>query len=560
MFIQLLATIYIGQINFPLNDDWNYAFTVMEYLQFGSIEVTTWTLTTAVTNYILGILTCSLVGFSFQNLHILTQAVSLLGCYALYLCLRRMSIPVGPSAFAALTLLFNPLFFPLSHSFMTDSVFASLGCIYLFTCLFIGTRTPKRCLCVCLSAIALVLSRQVGIALIIAQTVTELLNSAIISKSSKAKWQQRGLAILPATCSALALCSYYCWIIKEGFYLNSYTIETTYWAGLVASRQVWFSEIGKNILISFIYLGLFTLPVSICNLPSTINSFQPALRKFYLLLALELGISVSLGCFSRAACMPLCDNVLNSYGIGPIFVGHEAGILGLHPIADSIWVFMTYMGILGGAMAASAIACKLLQLKTIPTAEYSVREKAFITCVFATLGYGSWICVRGLYDRYLIFSVILIIVTVTVPICARKHSQDKLSTNPFFYFRKTNFDLSAKAFAAVLLSLFSYFSVIGTRDYIDMNRAKWHLLNEATDRRKIPYTKIDGGWEFNGWSFYTQSYDCRIRPTYAAKTMAKAPYIISLAGMAGFDEISSCEFSRQLVPQQCKMRLLHRRD
>ena len=180
--------------------------------------------------------------------------------------------------------------------------------------------------------------------------------------------------------------------------------------------------------------------------------------------------------------------------------------------------------------------------------------------MFATLGYGSWICVRGLYDRYLIFSVILIIVTVTVPICARKHSQDKLSTNPFFYFRKTNFDLSAKAFAAVLLSLFSYFSVIGTRDYIDMNRAKWHLLNEATDRRKIPYTKIDGGWEFNGWSFYTQSYDCRIRPTYAAKTMAKAPYIISLAGMAGFDEISSCEFSRQLVPQQCKMRLLHRRD
>lgn len=257
--------------------------------------------------------------------------------------------------------------------------------------------------------------------------------------------------------------------------------------------------------------------------------------------------------------MPLCDNVLNAYGIGPIFVGHEAGILSLHPITNSLWVAMTYLGIWGGAMAASSIACKFLQLKAIPAAEYSIRERAFVICVLATLIYGGWICVRGLYDRYLIFSVVLTIISVAVPICAKKNSQDILSINPFFYFRQTPFDPSAKATALALLSLFSYFSVVGTRDYIDMNRAKWHLLNEATDSKKIPYTKIDGGWEFNGWSFYTKSYDCRIRPTYAAKTMANAPYIISLNPMKGFDEIKSCEFTRQLIPQKCKMLLLHRR-
>lgn len=36
-------------------------------------------------------------------------------------------------------------------------------------------------------------------------------------------------------------------------------------------------------------------------------------------------------------------------------------------------------------------------------------------------------------------------------------------------------------------------------DYLSLNALAGPALNELTDRLRVPYGEIDGGYEFNGW-------------------------------------------------------------
>jgi hypothetical protein len=78
-----------------------------------------------------------------------------------------------------------------------------------------------------------------------------------------------------------------------------------------------------------------------------------------------------------------------------------------------------------------------------------------------------------------------------------------------FVSENSDFDLIGlpdKALTLFLISLFAYFSVASTHDFLAWNRARWQALNELTVVQKISPKLIDGGYEFNSWRLADRRY------------------------------------------------------
>jgi hypothetical protein len=63
--------------------------------------------------------------------------------------------------------------------------------------------------------------------------------------------------------------------------------------------------------------------------------------------------------------------------------------------------------------------------------------------------------------------------------------------------------------AAVLIAGFLVFSVCGTRDYLAWNRVRWQALDELTNGEHVRPSHIDGGFEFNGYHYYSTEYQAK---------------------------------------------------
>src|ERR1051325_268176 len=119
--------------DFPLNDDWSYGMTVKRLVQGEGYHPSGWTFMTLITQALWGWLFCLPYGFSFTALRFSTLALSLIGTLAMYCLVRQLERPRMLAVICALTVAFNPIYFALSNSFMTDVPFTTLA---ILTALF----------------------------------------------------------------------------------------------------------------------------------------------------------------------------------------------------------------------------------------------------------------------------------------------------------------------------------------------------------------------------------------------------------------------------------------
>jgi hypothetical protein len=103
----------------PVNDDWAYAESVRGILKDGAFHASDWATPTLVVQAYWGALVSRLAPTD-APLRLSTLLLAWLGALAFFLLLRRGRISPGNEAPLALLLAFNPLFFALSASFMTD--------------------------------------------------------------------------------------------------------------------------------------------------------------------------------------------------------------------------------------------------------------------------------------------------------------------------------------------------------------------------------------------------------------------------------------------------------
>jgi len=114
-----------------LNDDWSYAIAVQRMLEMGDFRPLGWTSSALITQTLWGTAFCSIFGYSFEVLRGATLMVSLLGVFTIYLLALQLKLSQKIALLLAVCIAFNPLWFALSFTFMTDVYFATFTAITL---------------------------------------------------------------------------------------------------------------------------------------------------------------------------------------------------------------------------------------------------------------------------------------------------------------------------------------------------------------------------------------------------------------------------------------------
>ena len=121
-------TVVIGTTTFlvyspadvPIVDDWTYAWSVEHYLHTRTLRMLEWSAHYPLAQILWGAVFSWLLGFSFAALRLSTMVLAWAGLVAFFLTLRELGIRGSLAALGTLAIWCNPVFFVLSHSFMTD--------------------------------------------------------------------------------------------------------------------------------------------------------------------------------------------------------------------------------------------------------------------------------------------------------------------------------------------------------------------------------------------------------------------------------------------------------
>src|ERR1700741_245012 len=129
-FCWLLAEFLVNPIGeFPLNDDWSYTIPVKHLTENGTLQFVDWPAMTLVAQVWWGYLFTSVFGFSFTVLRISVAVLGFIGGLILFQIIKKLSGKKDLAFAGTLLFLFNPLYFSLSNSFMTDVPFLSFSII-----------------------------------------------------------------------------------------------------------------------------------------------------------------------------------------------------------------------------------------------------------------------------------------------------------------------------------------------------------------------------------------------------------------------------------------------
>jgi 4-amino-4-deoxy-L-arabinose transferase-like glycosyltransferase len=485
--VTLVVTNPMG--DFPLNDDWAFGRTVKDVIEQGEFRPSEWQAMPLLTHALWGSLFCLPAGFSFSALRLSTLTLSLGGVLATYFLMREMCQSRWLAVLASLTLAFSPVYYALSHTFMSDVPYTAMTVMSLF--FFVrNLKTDSDCalLLGALLAVAATLSRQIGVAVPLAFA------AAFILKNGVTKRNLARAAMPPVVCMG-ALLGFQHWLSATGRMPAPYVAQNhLFFHALANPRTV--LVLLKNAYLAALYLGLFLLPVLIFVFGAIRESHRKQIgRLFTFSAAATMMGAVTLAVLkpNNPLLTPNVGNILVESGIGPLLL-RDAHELQLNVLAlpASLWVAVTAASLMGAALLFTALGLSALHLapKWRPGAIGS-QDAAGAFLLLGAMIYLFPLLVSGFFDRYLIPAMPFLSAGLAGVLWAVPRTTTK----------------ACRFTAAALLCAFAYYAVCGTRDYLTWNRLRWVALRDLMENKHVKPEDIDGGFEFNGWYMYDPRYN-----------------------------------------------------
>lgn len=452
--------------NFPLNDDWSYGQSVMYFQRTGVINPGNFPSMTLYSHILWGSLFTNLFGFSFTILRISTFVSA---CFGLAF-LRKLVIQISGNkilGFAScLVLMFNPILFSLSNTFMTDVNFNTLAiicCYLLFNYLYTNHIGYYIFFLVCSVLITFV--RQYGIIF----PITFLLICPFLK-------EKRGLKLILATVSVAVtygLLSIYELhlekILPNGsaykFSGQTHFFSRNFWKALEKT----FAERYKNIIIHAL---VYPMPLAIIFLKSLLKQLNIKLTIFILL----INMFVIWLLFDKY--VSLGDSIFSNMTLGP--ESFYESFKGARHNKFQDFRFISFWGnLLSAFITLLVLLLGITRVLLLGKSKQILNpQPLFFISLFATYTLMTLITESN-FDRYYI------------PLTT-------ISLILFAYLTKFN---SLKTWPAIIpLMLWAYVSIFGTKDYMVLNRQKWEAYWYLRRELKIPKEKINGGFEVNCWN------------------------------------------------------------
>jgi len=465
----ILAVVLVNPIGeFPSVDDWAYVWAVRSLVEHGEFRLHPWTAPNLLSQVLWGALFAFPLGATYTTLRASTLVAALLGALAVFRLIRDEDRPISVALFAALVLLFNPISFALSFTFMTDVPFvaAQTGAM-LF--LMKGLRTGSRSASAVgwsLASVAL-LCRQTGLAIPIAYAGAYLVKNGCSGK-------RLALSALPL---AVLLClqwAYQYWLAASGRiplqFGQQLDLMLPTFTGPTSAAVMHIFELAK---FEFFYLGLFLLPISIVLAGSIVSALPRNVAG--LLIISVVATTAALALWSGQT-MPVWFDTLRFNGIGP----HSGGIIP----PQNFWLIVTVLAELGGTLLFTSIFYAAYNLLA-PHGNINTK----CSLAFALLGAGSLSVPISLIDTFMRFDRYLLPIVPWLSLALASST------------KRANLARAPTVLGAIFICLMAGYSVVNVHNLLAEKRVIIKALDDLGKEGVPPYS-IDAPWIFNGETLY----------------------------------------------------------
>ncbi len=520
------AALVIGAIgvrgDFPLSDDWSYAFATRALCMEGQVSFLPWTGASLVLQAWYGALLCRVLGFSFEILRLSTLALAASGAVGFFLLLGRAGIRGVPRALATALFALDPLYVNLAFTFMTDVPFTAVA-VWAGYC-YVRGLGERRILWLGAGAVlaaASLLIRQHGIFVAAAATLAALL------AADRSPRERLADALAAGLVPVVTLAGFQLWLFA--------------WHGAPGGAEMKLSEMWRLTPVGIIncafrgtaYLGLLMAPLALA-IRHDVVARRPRLVTAA---AATLALLATALYLREGATMFYLTNVLYDLGLGALTL-RDTLFLGMRP--------PVYIGpALGWPLTAVAVVAAGILLAAWVNAAGRLREPvpAFLLLASVLLFGGTLLHTRYYFDRYLL--AVLPFALAAASVSAR---------------------VRPSGASLALAAAFAWYAVAGTHDYLAWNRARHAGLAELR-ASGVAVTEIDGGMEFNAWhlaaTLGTAPTDAEVRPgqPYTVKSwwwVVDDRFVASFRPLPGYVVRASLPYRRWLVPGMGRVVILER--
>ncbi len=504
--------------DFPLDDDWSYAEAVRHLVDTGHYWVSDWPAMTLFTQVLWGSLFAALFGFSFHVLRVSTLVLAVIGILALNATLRRLGWPAYAVAIGLLTVIFNPIYFELSLTFMTDVPFFSLMAVALYFYLRAFQEEQLRWwVAATFFSGLMILLRQPALLLPAAMGAARWL--------SRPSGRNFAVAVLSTGVVYGALQAYIFWQVHT----------PTGLPGAFGQPGELLRLLTPDYLAGQVYrfAGLYLMYIGGLLLPLLLLSRWPTAKRSGKVLA-ALGAGLALLLIHSGWGQGLMGNTLHCGGLGTIALpGNRAAGW---PAWPEWWgIPLSGYGIAAALLLSVYVVLRLARLPAYwpgrwrNRARHPLLQRGFqLGLLLFLVAYCSFLLINVFhFDRYLL-PVLLCGLLLVVPVPQGRIARWRIGT------------------AAGTVLLLAAFSIGGTHDYFAWNRARWSALNAALEAGVAP-ASIDGGFEFNGW-YRTGPKGPRYPYRESWWFVAEDDHAVSFAPYANYKVEAAFPFQRWLPP------------
>ena len=520
---------------FMVNDDWAFV-KALESFKEGTYTTTTgWGPSYApggpalITHLLWGLAWSSVFGYSLTVVRLSVLALGILGSLAMLVLLRLSGASRRLAFYGTLTFILNPLFLSQCFTFMTDVTFTSFA---IFSVLFLQMGLEKMSQTLVgfglLFALLSILTRQIGIVIPVG-----FVAACLVHPSGKELGRLRTLFLTVLIILIPWLTYEFC---LAGLGATPLTKHLVIHNILDFPRAKGFPDylvfLGGQLLFAGSYAGFLVSPV----LGLRYNQYLKLKLFKYFLMTFTAGFLIFEAALLAGVISPrpgFYPNVIFDFGIGPILL-KDTYILHIQrtqSLPGPLFYLLVYWAWLGMVVMVGLMISSLKRLFTSNRSEaLSINFLSAFTLLMG-IAYVGIIAVTGFHDRYLIpvFAFTILWLVADMP---DRHT---------FHFGRW------KSLPAVVsLALIAFFSVTGTRDFMEMKRSLKKAHDYLISDLKVNPCNTDGGFEFNGYHCYKKGLISKTGNSWW--WVEKEDYLVSLGPLPGYRTIQTYPFERYMGP------------
>ncbi len=527
---------------FPLNDDWAYAYSVQQ-LHEGNWIIHPVVLLNLIGHSLWGYLFTLPFGFSYTALRLSVLVLSFIGLLGVYQLILENTNQSKLAFWVSLLIGFNPIYFSLSFTFMTDVPFLA-WCIWAWVYYIRSLKGSQLNTSIALATLFTLFAlsiRQIAIFLPVAFTLFYIYHYR--------KFSFKILLPLLLTLIGWGIFSTIQQTLRvpiEGQYDTIGLFQQLFNLPLMGWRL--FIRTGLWLLL----LGLFTLPLTLSVGVTHLQALSLTTKKYTALIALPF-IIASIRAFSNFP----SGNIFYNLGLGPKTLS-DTYLLGINDMmTTSPWLWMTLkvFALLGSILLVLSLIATFLQRTT----NKSPNLTHFLG--LNLLGYIPFILLFPIFfDRYTLPILVLVVLMVVVlppsplvPYSSREGIlENKSSWGKVPPLRR----LGGKLTFLLLIT----FSLLATKDYLNWNTVRWQAITYTQQTLNIPPTQIEGGYESAiFWTDQTEApplYFDYLKTFGKAKNNRQLPYRISFGKVKDYAILKKFTYQRWIPYQQSSIYIL----